>query len=1037
MADLVGQQLGNYRLIQLVGRGGFSEVYLGEHVFLKTRVAVKVRHEEFSQDLLKDFLNEARIIAGLQHPNIVRVFDFGENNGRPFLVMDYAPHGNLRERHPKGSRIPLADIVSYVKQVAAALHYAHEKKLIHRDVKPANMLLGATNQILLSDFGIASVSHNEQSVLTQEVAGTVPYIAPEQIRGRPHHASDQYSLGIVVYEWLCGSRPFQGTQWEIMQQHISAPPAPLREKVPSISPAVEMVVLTALAKEPQQRFANILAFASALERAYQLEQFTRATSPISPEDLDKHAPTLQPTSLSSTNIDSASNRSVSVSYDVEKYPTVVIPPMLSDNPYSTEIAPPDNPYSTVVARPDNPNAVESILPEELHPLPVSVSSTAKCPFCSSDLRPEDFFCLNCGGRVHPVSSIAILNDKGQQPSILGSLLEPTPSFLDPGMNVPAVPSASQLIEPGVEDNVVPSAEKNLPIPLTELTLEHEQIKASLIEEGNTHYKARRYKEALVAYERVIQLDVQNVSAYVGKGNTLLECEQYDEALLTYDTALRFVSTDASIWTSKGYVLAKLVRYSEALEAYKNAILYDPQAGLAYVYTGHVLLLQRKYKGALAEYEKVLDFNPDYVVALIAKGNVLYKLKQYKKALASYERATVLAPDNAPIWITKGNILAKLKHYDDAGAAYDKALALTPDAVGLWLAKGKALTEQKHYDKALEVYNHILSITPDDVAIIVIKGNLLSELGHHDDALSAYDHALMLLPRRASIWQSRGKLLSKLERYEEALESYERALAYKPNDTSISDQCIFLRRLKRQREELERANLQESQMYQAPDTDNQPAQRSDYGQTIRVKSKQQEYGETLHQTNMFTHYDVFLSYSHENPTDVEWVERLAGRLQDEERFHIWLDKWVLVAGQSWQQAKARGLESAGCCVVCIGEQTSSGWFEQEIQRAKNRQAKDPTFAVIPVLLPTAKNVNIDNFLELNTLVNFRDDNHAHAFHVLVCGVKGMAPGRWSPSERSITLSGTITEGKLRELEVFRREKLIDDSVAVEFQKTVLE
>ena len=154
MAEYVGQQLGNYRLIQLLGQGNWASVYLGKHIHLNTQAAIKVLHEQLANHDMADFLNEARAIAHLRHPHIVQVLDFGIEGTTPFLVMDYAPNGNLRQRHPKGTQLPLNTVVSYVTQVAEALQYAHQEKLIHRDVKPENMLLGRNNEILLSDDDI-------------------------------------------------------------------------------------------------------------------------------------------------------------------------------------------------------------------------------------------------------------------------------------------------------------------------------------------------------------------------------------------------------------------------------------------------------------------------------------------------------------------------------------------------------------------------------------------------------------------------------------------------------------------------------------------------------------------------------------------------------------------------------------------------------------------------------------------------------------------------------------------------------------------
>ncbi|HEY7357102.1 MAG TPA: serine/threonine-protein kinase, partial [Ktedonobacterales bacterium] len=267
MADRVGEQLGNYRLLQLIGRGGFADVYLGEHVRLGNQYAIKVLQTRLETEDIEAFQREARTIGRLAHPNIVRVYDFAVQDGAPFLAMDYAPNGTLRQRYAKGARLPLDAIRVYVRQVADALNYAHEQRVVHRDVKPENMLIGPLDDILLSDFGIAVVSQSSRYQTANEMVGTVGYMAPEQIQGHPRPASDQYALGIVVYEWLCGERPFKGSVTEVATQHLAIAPPPLRAKVPDLSPALEDVVLTALAKDPDQRFGSVRAFATALENA--------------------------------------------------------------------------------------------------------------------------------------------------------------------------------------------------------------------------------------------------------------------------------------------------------------------------------------------------------------------------------------------------------------------------------------------------------------------------------------------------------------------------------------------------------------------------------------------------------------------------------------------------------------------------------------------------------------------------------------------------------------------------------------------------
>jgi len=267
---LIGQQLGNYRVLRQLGEGSFARVYLGHHLHLETQAAIKVVVTPFSEDALEQFRREARTIARLSHPHIVRVLEFGVEGQTPYLVMEYAPKGTVRQRYPPGTPLPLETITRYVTQVASALQYAHDRQMIHRDLKPENLLLLPDDEVLLSDFGVAVEALRTQEQITGTFAGTAAYEAPEQLQGKPVPASDQYALAVIVYEWLCGERPFHGSALEIASQKVLAQPPPLRERVVDLSPLVEQVVMMALAKAPNERFGRVDAFARAFEQAVQL-----------------------------------------------------------------------------------------------------------------------------------------------------------------------------------------------------------------------------------------------------------------------------------------------------------------------------------------------------------------------------------------------------------------------------------------------------------------------------------------------------------------------------------------------------------------------------------------------------------------------------------------------------------------------------------------------------------------------------------------------------------------------------------------------
>ncbi len=279
MEDLVGQQFGNYRLVRYLGSGTYADVYQGENIHVKNqRVAVKVLGAATSQQAVEAFKAEAQIIAQFKHPNIVRLYDFGVfvlTQQRPYLVMEYASRGSLRTLYPRDQPVSLGIVRAYVAQIADALQYAHDRHIIHQDIKPANMLLGEHGEVLLSDFGLATAYYSSLPLQNQPGAGTPAYMAPEQFLGSPCPASDQYAMGVVIYEWLTGERPLRG----LLQ---GAPPSSLRAINPAVPPAVEEVVQMALAHDPAERFASMSAFATAFATACQTapEQLSLGTRPM-------------------------------------------------------------------------------------------------------------------------------------------------------------------------------------------------------------------------------------------------------------------------------------------------------------------------------------------------------------------------------------------------------------------------------------------------------------------------------------------------------------------------------------------------------------------------------------------------------------------------------------------------------------------------------------------------------------------------------------------------------------------------------------
>lgn len=270
--DLVGKSIGNYEMLDVVGRGGMATVYRAQQVSMNRTVAVKVLPEKYINDdtYIQRFNQEVAIVAKLEHRNIVPVHDYGEFNGQPYIVMRYMSGGSVDDLLNKGP-LEIETIVSIIEQIAPALDYAHTKQVLHRDLKPSNVLLDDDGGAYLTDFGIARVlgEQGNKGITTQGVVGTPSYMSPEQAQGlHLDNRSDIYALGVMLFELATGRRPFESeTPYGIAVMQVTTPPPSPRNFNPQLSFAIEEVIYKAMRKKREERFPNAVALAEALKRA--------------------------------------------------------------------------------------------------------------------------------------------------------------------------------------------------------------------------------------------------------------------------------------------------------------------------------------------------------------------------------------------------------------------------------------------------------------------------------------------------------------------------------------------------------------------------------------------------------------------------------------------------------------------------------------------------------------------------------------------------------------------------------------------------
>jgi serine/threonine-protein kinase len=273
---MIGTMLsGRYRLESKLGSGGMSTVYLAVDETLGRHVAIKVLHQEISdqQDQLERFRREARAVAQLSHPNLVGVIDAGEEGGRPFIVFEYVPGETLKQRISAEGRLPTDEATAYAIEIGRGLQAAHQARLIHRDVKPQNVLIDPEGRAKITDFGIALSLESHGLTATGRVLGTTDYVSPEQAMGREIDArTDVYSLGILLYEMLTGEVPFKAeTQVGVAMKHVNETVPNVQRRRPDASAVLAAAVERATAKDPQDRYRDMNDFLADLEHALEVE----------------------------------------------------------------------------------------------------------------------------------------------------------------------------------------------------------------------------------------------------------------------------------------------------------------------------------------------------------------------------------------------------------------------------------------------------------------------------------------------------------------------------------------------------------------------------------------------------------------------------------------------------------------------------------------------------------------------------------------------------------------------------------------------
>ncbi len=775
MNDRVGQQIGNYRLIQLLGQGTYAEVWLAEHRNSRRQVAIKILRARLEGKTIQAFLNEARSTF-LRHPHIIEIIDFGVEYETGYLVMPHAARGSLRAAYPAGQRVPMETVAVYVQQISQALAHAHAAGIIHRDIKPENMLIGPNGEILLSDFGVAVQLHTDNTYTHRPTAGTPFYIAPEQFDEQSHFASDQYSLAIVIYEWLSGSKPFEGNLLQLMKKHKEERPPSLRSRVPDLSPAVEEVIMRGLEKDPRARYPSIEAFAAAFEQAVK-RPLTKADIIARLRASQQATQVLQDEQFQQQFIEF-------IAQDPIWWRSEALPALQTLHMQAGR-----SPGSTIpaslkaLAAKAAQKLSEALLAqqEQLAAPLLGMLSLGAPPASAPDIWRE---LLRSLAPIQPVTiSWELRSWLLQQWGRLTPL--PDAEQIRPWMNV-LWKEVDQLVR--------------LKLPAVWYQKTIEALLMETFVAGSLEIVERQKEMFQTALSGMLQNDWQwaQVRGFFAR---LIQLG-YRLKLELLGSLLSVPTLDApkaeALWRSAA------LSQQERETFFKNYFPFLP-GSLPPAVKAFLEEEQRKLREALikAKEEDLLTTQPERVnISLspptstviqaprylgvsgeqlpksrrewLLEGNAQYQKQDYQRALECYEQAIQLEPNHANSYQSKGNALRGLGQASSALAAYERAIGLSPKQAMYHAGKGWALVDLHEYDKALQAFEEALNCSPRLLYAHIGKGTAYGELGDHQKSLEAFERAIELDVTFALAYRGKSRALFSLGRNEEAEQAAKRA-----------------------------------------------------------------------------------------------------------------------------------------------------------------------------------------------------------------------------------------------------------------------
>ena len=769
-------------ILQEVGRGGMAVVYKGEDPTLERLVAIKLLPPKFlrNPDARTRFRREAKVAARLDHPNIVKIYDVGEDEGSFHIVMEYLEGETLREYIEGRSKINQEESLSFVRQMCLALDYAHNQKVVHRDIKPENIMVINKRIIKIMDFGLAFVDNQHSVTQAGAIMGTIAYFSPEQARGEPCDSrSDIYSLGIILFELLTGKLPFEATNpSDMIQKHLYAEPPSPSHYNSTLPPIMEQVIKKLLAKDPSDRYQSaqeLLLELNKLSKQPLADIFNTPYLFTTEETLSDPPEHIAAQEQEKNQIDATEepllleelNKLLTAESQGEDLAT-----LLKNEQFSRDNLPPEawGKFRNVLERLQKDKSMQgkfaSKSPEDFA---ITGSLLTFCPQCGNELKKETQECISCKNIAAPADNFKEISYKQAR-----SHLDAAFSFYENGDYRDAL------------KQVISALAINPKIP------EAHYIHGCILKEEND------FKESLEAFKRCLDLEPEHVNAYEKIGEIYFGEKRYEEALKYFRQSLLLEPARPDLYCKIAKVHEAGGHLHESRHYLEQALKLEPTHTRALKQYSAILILEEEWGKGVSTLEMLLEIDPHDLEAHKMLGEIYEKTNRISLAMIHYETALLQVftppPDNSKtdleilpaaaieagkLHTRMGQLLERQNQWEQAKQEYLLAIQNNPKDSEAHFNLAELYKIEDKIDLAIKELELVVKLEPNQALSHHILGSLYLKQEKQDPAKLHLELAVALDPLNADTHHKLGQIYYQSDQSEQAVNACKSAISLDP------------------------------------------------------------------------------------------------------------------------------------------------------------------------------------------------------------------------------------------------------------------